>query len=81
MQAGGKRAEISPRIEVWVGLRNPYVHPNMDNYSRKHKNGDVSVPCWSLKTVMCARSVQQKMENERELSTATNGVNDCVNCR
>ena len=81
MQAGGKQAGISPRIEVWVGLRNPYVHPNMDNYSRRHKNGDVSVPCRSVKTETRARSVQQKTENERELSTATNGANDCVNCR
>ena len=31
MQAGGKQAGISPRIEGWVGLRNPYVHPNMDH--------------------------------------------------
>ena len=33
MQAGGKQAGISPRIEGWVGLRNPYVHPNMDRYN------------------------------------------------
>ena len=31
MQAGGKQAGISPRIEGWMGLRNPYVHPNMDH--------------------------------------------------
>ena len=44
-------------------------------YSRRHKNGDVSVPS----TETCGRSVQQKMGIEREVEQATNGATDYAN--
>ena len=48
-------------------------------YSRRYKNGDVSVPCCSVKMEMRSCSVQQKTGIERELSMVTSGANDYVN--
>ena len=65
----------------WTTIRMCRTGARTMTYSRRHKNGDVSVPCRSVKTETRARSVQQKTENERELSTATTGANNRVNCR
>ena len=48
-------------------------------YSGRRESGDVYVPCHSVRTEMCAHSIQQEKENEREPSMATNGANDDVN--
>ena len=74
-----KQGQDLVRMSVYLIILN-IIPCYMYMYSRRHKNGDVSVPCRSVKTETRARSVQQKTENERELSTATNGANDCVNC-
>ena len=69
-----------PKTMKFVNVFSLESFPLYGIYSRRHKNGDVSIPCHSVKTETCARSIQQKTENERELSTATNGANNCVNC-
>ena len=48
-------------------------------YTRRQK-GDISVLCCSIKMEMHARSIEQKMEIEQELSTVTNSANDYMNC-
>ena len=52
MQAGGKQAEVSPLIEGWVGLRNPYVHPNMDLICSNSKMQTIRY--WILRPVLLA---------------------------